>query len=247
MTTAAIYDIHGNLPALEAVLAELHRLPVESLVVGGDVVPGPMPRETLTTLFELDIPVHFIRGNGETAVLAEGAGIDSGVPDQFREVIRWTADRIYAEFEQLLVEWPMTRRLQLKGIGEVLFCHATPRSENEIFTKSTPENVLLPVFDRLGVDVVVCGHTHMQFDRLIGTTRIINAGSVGMPFGQPGAYWLTLSDTLELRHTRYDLAEAAERILATAYPQADHFVRNHVVQCPTEPEMLAAFAKAELR
>ena len=92
MRVAALYDIHGNLPALEAVLQEIRQAEIDQVVVGGDVVPGPMPRETLTCLLDLDVPVQFIRGNGESEVLAQLAGIDTGnVPEQFREVMRWTA------------------------------------------------------------------------------------------------------------------------------------------------------------
>jgi Icc-related predicted phosphoesterase len=94
---AALYDIHGNLPALEAVLDDIRREQVEHIVVGGDVLPGPMPRETLTSLLELDIPVRFIRGNGEVAVLAQMAGRDPGVPEQAREAVRWTAEQLHPE------------------------------------------------------------------------------------------------------------------------------------------------------
>jgi diadenosine tetraphosphatase ApaH/serine/threonine PP2A family protein phosphatase len=137
--------------------------------------------------------------------------------------------------------------LHIDLLGTVLFCHATPRSETEIFTKSTPQDVLRPIFDSLGVDLVVCGHTHMQFERRVGSTLVVNAGSVGMPFGRGGAYWLLISDHAELRHTSYDLEAAASRIRSTSYPQADQFAAANVLQCPSEPEMLAAFARVELR
>jgi predicted phosphodiesterase len=102
----------------------------------------------------------------------------------------------------------------------VLFCHATPRNENECFTRLTAEDRLLPIFQGLDVSVVICGHTHMQFDRMVGAVRVVNAGSVGMPFGEPGADWLLLGPGVQLRHTCYDLPAAARRILATPYPQA---------------------------
>jgi diadenosine tetraphosphatase ApaH/serine/threonine PP2A family protein phosphatase len=247
MKTAVLYDIHGNLPALEAVVGEIRRLPIEQIIVGGDVVPGPMPWESLVTLMALDVPVRFLRGNGETAVLAEAAGVDSGVPEPAREAVRWTADQMPPGHERLLADWPQTLRWEVQGTGEVLFCHATPRSETEMFTSQTSEDVLLPVFEGLEVGWVVCGHTHMQFDRCVGRTRVVNAGSVGMPFGRSGAHWLLLGDAVDFRHTPYDLDEAAARIERTAYPQAEHFARNHVLRCPTELEMLAVFAKAELR
>ena len=83
MGIAALYDIHGNLPALEAVLDDVRTADVDSIVIGGDVVPGPLPRETLACLEALEIPVRFLHGNGESAVLAELAGKDSAVPAPF--------------------------------------------------------------------------------------------------------------------------------------------------------------------
>jgi len=129
----------------------------------------------------------------------------------------------------------------------VLFCHATPRNDTEVFTRLTPEERLLPVFEGIDVPVVVCGHTHMQFERTIGRTRVVNAGSVGMPFGDPGAYWVLLGPTVQLRHTRYDLTKAAERIRATEYPQAQEFAARNVLQPPSAAETLEALAQVELR
>jgi predicted phosphodiesterase len=132
-------------------------------------------------------------------------------------------------------------------LGEVLFCHATPRNDTEMFTRLTPEDRLLPVFAGADADMVVCGHTHMQFDRRIGRTRVVNAGSVGMPFGEPGAYWLLLGPDVQLRHTPYDLTDAAERIRGTEYPQAQDFAARNVLQPPSAGETLELFTRAELR
>jgi putative phosphoesterase len=248
MRVAAIYDIHGNLPALEAVLQEIRQAEVDHVVVGGDLVPGPMPRETLTCLLDLEIPVQFIQGNGEYEVLARMAGIDTGnVPQRFREVIRWVAQQLHPEYERLLASWPKTLRVEIRGLGEVLFCHATPRSNTEIFTRLTPEDRLLAVFEGVNVPVVVCGHTHMQFDRTIGRIRVVNAGSVGMPFGKPGAYWLLLGPGVQFRQTLYDLTKAAERIQDTTYPMAQDFAANNVLQPPSEAEALESYTLAELR
>ncbi|MFN2572148.1 MAG: metallophosphoesterase, partial [Gemmatimonadales bacterium] len=133
------------------------------------------------------------------------------------------------------------------GLGEVMFCHATPRNNTEIFTRLTPEDRLLPVFEGVGAAVVVCGHTHMQFDRMVGDIRVVNAGSVGMPFGAPGADWLLLGPDIELRHTDYDLTGAAERIRNTEYPQAQDFAAHNVLEAPATANILAALARAELR
>jgi putative phosphoesterase len=248
MRVAAIYDIHANLPALEAVLQDIRQAEVDHVVVGGDVLPGPMPRETLACLAGLDIPVQFIRGNGDRVVLAQMAGTESSdVPAQFREAVRWVARQLHPEHELVLASWPKTCRVEIRGLGGVLFCHATPRNDTEIFTRLTPEDRLLPVFEGLDVSVVVCGHTHMQFDRRVGSIRVLNAGSVGMPFGEPGAYWLLLGSSIQLRHTPYDLAKAAERIRDTEYPQAQEFAARNVSQPPSEEKTLEAFSRVELR
>ena len=248
MRIAALYDIHGNLPALEAVLEDVRRAGVDLVVVGGDVVPGPMPRETMACLLDLDLPARFLRGNGDREVLARMEGRETGsVPERFREVMDWVAGQLGPEHARLFAAWPETLRTEVQGLGEVLFCHATPRSDSEIFTRRTPEERLLPLFAGLGVPLAVCGHTHMQFDRTVGATRVVNAGSVGMPFGEPGAYWLLLGPDVELRQTPYDLAGAAERIRGTEYPQAEEFAANNVLRPPSEEEILAAFAGAELK
>jgi putative phosphoesterase len=248
MRVAAIYDIHGNLPALDAVLGDIREAKVDQVVVGGDVFPGPMPRETLARLLELDIPVQFIVGNGDRVVREQMAGRESSeVPEQFREVIRWNAEQLRPEDERMLASWPKTARVQIAGLGDVLFCHATPRNDVEIFTRRTSEDRLAPVFEGVDVPVVVCGHTHMQFDRTVGSIRVVNAGSVGMPFQDPGAYWLLLGPDVQLRHTSYDLANAAERIRATTYPQAEDFAARNVLQPPSEASILEMFSHAELK
>jgi putative phosphoesterase len=245
---AALYDIHANLPALEAVVQDIRQAAVDSVVVGGDVLPGPMPRETITCLLDLDVPLQFIQGNGDREVLAWRRGTETGaIPEQYREAMRWVGRQLHPEDERLLAGWPQTVRVEIRGLGDVLFCHATPRSDTEVFTRLTAEDRLVPLFDGLNVPVVVCGHTHMQFDRTIGRTRVVNAGSVGMPFGEPGAYWLLLGSDVQLRHTPFDLPKAAARIRETKYPQADDFAAHNVLQPPSEREMLDAFARVELR
>jgi putative phosphoesterase len=248
MPVAALYDIHGNLPALEAVVAEIRQSGASEIVIGGDVLPGPMPKETVARLLNLDIPTSFIYGNGEVAVLEQKAGRDAvSIPQQYRPVIEWTARQLSSEEERILAGWPKTVQMEIPGSGEVMFCHATPRNENEIFTRLTPESRLLPIFAQLEVTVVVCGHTHMQFDRTAGGVRVVNAGSVGMPFGGPGADWLLLGPGVEFRHTPYDLVKAAERIAATGYPHAQQFATVNILNPPSEAEMLELFTRAELK
>jgi putative phosphoesterase len=243
MRVAALYDIHGNLPALEAILREVRRAEVDQIVVGGDVFPGPMSCEALACLLDLEIPVRFIHGNGDREVLEQRAGRESAaIPESFREVMRWSAQQISPEDERIVASWPSTLQIEIPGLGEVLFCHATPRNDTEIFTRLTPEERLLPVFEGVTAPVVVCGHTHMQLDRKIGGIRVVNAGSVGMPFGDPGAYWLLLGPGIQLQRTSYDLTAAADRIRKTGYPQAQEFAAGNILRPPSEKEILERFS-----
>jgi putative phosphoesterase len=247
MRVAAIYDVHGNLPALDAVLEEVHAAGVERLVIGGDVLPGPMPRETLARLMKLDMPVQFIRGNGDRAVLEHLRGVDSSLPEAVKPLVRHSAEALDADQQRELASWPETLSLEIEGIGEVLFCHATPRNDTDIFTRFTPEMRLTDAFHGVTARVVVCGHTHMQFDRTVGAMRVINAGSVGMPFSTPGAYWALLGPDVQLRTTAYDLDAAATTVRASDYPQADQFASNNILNPPSEQQMLEAFAQSELK
>ena len=257
MRIAALYDIHANLPALDAVLEEVAREGVNLILVGGDVLPGPLPAETLARLLSLPIPVQFIHGNGELAVLAQMAALESGrvtywgtssgkpLPEPLRVAYRWTAQQLKQDYEQVLRGWPKTLTLQVGGLGRVLFCHGTPHSETQIFTRLTPEERLRPLFEGLGVSTVVCGHTHMQFDRTVGGVRVVNAGTVGEPFGEPVASWLRLGPDIQMRHTSYDFQKAAEQMRACPYPQAEESARG-ILSPPPESEMLRIFGQAEL-
>jgi putative phosphoesterase len=179
---ATLYDIHGNLAALEAVLAEVQD--DARIVVGGDVCfAGAHPAEALETLRALGDRVVWVRGNTDRTITTE-AGVS-------------------AEQVAFLHALPETQQ-----IDRVLYCHASPRNDMDIFTERTPENRIAFLFEDVDADVVVCGHTHMQFERTIAGKRVINSGSVGMPFeDKPGAYW-----TLDLEHrfTPYEGATASE-------------------------------------
>lgn len=257
MRVAALYDIHGNLPALEAVLEEVASARVDMIVVGGDVVPGPMPRECLERLLALATPVQFIHGNCERAVLAQMAAPDPAsvtywgtvtgrpLPEPLQHGMRWTAQQL-RDYEGLLAAWPRTLQLAIDGLGAVLFCHATPRSETEVFTRATPDERLRPIVSGLDADVLVCGHTHMPFDRRVGRTRILNPGSVGAPFGERGAGWALLGPDVGLRRTTYDLERAAQAFRATDYPQAMENARE-LLDPPTEAAMIQLYATVELQ
>jgi len=248
MRLAVLNDIHGNLPALEAVLDEVREAAVDRIVVGGDVVLGPMPRQVLQRLLRLDVPVDFIYGNCEVALLDHVAGrIPRAVPEAFHPLIRWNAEQLDRTECEIIASWPMTLRQTVSPIGPILFCHATPRNENEIFTERTPVDRLIPLFEPLHVALAVCGHTQMAFDRAIGRTRVVNTGSVGMPFGEAGAHWVLIGPDVELRHTRYHLESAADRIRRSGYPAAEEFAANYVLNPPPAETVLEAYAARELQ
>jgi putative phosphoesterase len=192
-SVAALYDIHGNLAALEAVLAEV---PDDAtIVVGGDICAGgAQPSRTLARLRGLGDRVVWVRGNADRELHPDEEGL---APPEFLEQARSELSEAEIEF---LHELPPTQRL-----GDVLYCHASPRNDLDIFTERTPEDRISFLFDGLDAATVVCGHTHTQYERTVGSVRVVNAGSVGMPYEEePGAYWL-----LDLAHRRtpYDGAE----------------------------------------
>ena len=245
MRVAALYDIHGNLPALEAVLKELQPVTIDQIVVGGDMLSGPMQAECIERLRTQSVPVQYLMGNSDREVIAARHGEEKkNLPPFALEILRWSARQLAPEHEQWIMRWPKTVSLQIAPLGSVLFCHATPRDDNEIFTTLTDENRLLPIFEAANADVVVCGHTHMQFDRMVGKTRVVNAGSVGMPFGPPGADWLLLGPGIDLRHTQYDRDSARRLIATTKFPNASQF---DMLNPPAAEKMLELYSRAELK
>lgn len=249
MKIAALYDIHGNLPALNAVAEELKVVRPDMIVIGGDIVSGPMPIQTLELLFQLDIKTHFIRGNNDREeVLAYDGKLTSKMSEKGREKIEWVAKQLARPQRDFLDQLPEHFIQYIEGHGEVLFCHATPKSDEEIFTPNTSQERLDSIFSDVQQQTVVCGHTHIQFERLVGNIRIINAGSVGMPFAdRPGAYWLLItSDGYEFRCTEYNFQEAANEIKSSGDPQATEFAERNVLSVPSvaqATEMLEHMSK----
>lgn len=237
---AAIYDVHGNLPALDAVLGALDDEEVDLLIVGGDVVPGPMSSECLERLRGLAVPTLFLRGNGENDLLAAHRGESlARVPTPVHAVMRWVERQLSPAQFAAMDAWPATLSVPIEGIGSVLFCHATPGSDVQIFTARTPASALRPLFADVDEETVVCGHTRMQFDRRVGDVRVLNAGSVGLPFGDPAAAWLLLTPQgIEARRTDYDLEAAQRRLAQTGYPRLETF---DVRRPPAAAEMLDRF------
>ncbi|GCE12405.1 metallophosphoesterase family protein [Tengunoibacter tsumagoiensis] len=251
MKIAALYDIHGNLPALDALLKELEQVQPDLIVVGGDIVSGPMPGQTLQRLSQLGEKMRAIRGNAdrEVVMMFDGQPINRLYPPALSEtdyeVMSWIAGQLTRSQRDFLATLSEQFVVQVEGLGRVVFCHATVRNDEELFTPITPEERLRIIFSSDEPQIVVCGHTHIQFERSVGKTRIINAGSVGMPYAaQPGAYWLLLSsEGYEFRYTAYNGQAAAQEILASGYPQAHDFAENNVLTIPTLDEAAEHFER----
>jgi predicted phosphodiesterase len=234
MTVAALYDVHGNLPALEAVLAEIDE--DATILAGGDVVLGPMPAETLRLLRERG--ALFIRGNCEREVLSPG-----GEEEIWASRARWVREQLTEEELGFLRGFPHPLPLEVDGLGAVLFCHGSPRSDEEILTAITPPKRLDPILDGVRERTIVCGHTHVQFDRLVGDRRLVNAGSVGMSHeDEPGiAAWALIGPDVELRRTHFDPKEAAARVRASGLPEADEFADENILRPEGREEATAYF------
>jgi putative phosphoesterase len=241
MRVAALYDVHGMAEALEAVLAEVSREGVDAILVGGDVAAGPQPVETLAALRALDTPVRWVRGNGDRAA---GDDDPSAVEARGVEAFRWTRARLSDEDAAFLGSLPEREILDVDGLGEVLFCHATPWSDVELVTEATPEEHLLGLLEGVEERVVVSGHTHMQFDRRVGGRRWINAGSVGMPYeGEVAAFWALLGPGVELRRTPFDVERAARAILRSGWPEGESFVRENLWTAVERSEAVPLFER----
>jgi predicted phosphodiesterase len=242
---AAIYDVHGNLPALDAVLWEIQERDVERVVVGGDVAAGPMPVETLELLVQLDCEVLYVRGNADRELVAaydrcrRGASQRSG--DAWRQRSAWAASKLGGGQRDLLASFRQTVVLDIDGLGEVVFCHGTPRSDEEIMTAVSSVERLSEILADVPQGTVVCGHTHHQFDRVIGDKRVVNAGSVGMPYeGRGGvACWALLGPGVVLCKTAYDWHSAAEQIRRSGIPAAEQLIAE--LEHPPSADEVAQF------
>jgi predicted phosphodiesterase len=246
MRVAALYDIHGNLPALEAVVSELEREPPAAIVVGGDIASlGPMPRETIDRLLTLPGRTFFIRGNTDRELVSryDRASMHETAGEDNVWVRReaWAAHEITLAQRDFLASLPETVVLDIDGLGPTLFCHGSPRSDEEIITRRTTAARLDEILAGVVENVIVCGHTHVQFDRTHQGKRVVNAGSVGMHWeGRPGAYWLLIGPQVELRRTEYDVEDAARRIRATGYPSPDDLLERLSADDPALPEEASA-------
>ncbi len=229
---AFISDLHANLVALDAVLADIDALGVEEIVCLGDIVDlGAQPAELLERLHERGI--RCIRGNHDS--------LDEHPPlPKLLEIEEWTRARLSAEQLRELEELPTRLELDLDGV-RVLCVHGTPQNDTDQILDTTPRETLEEWFEGGEFDVLVGGHTHVQLVRRLDARVIVNVGSASMPFARPfvegggppkmlpwaeygliGGYGGRAS--VELRQVAFDLPAYAQSVLAAGFPHAREWV-----------------------
>lgn len=245
---AVLSDIHGVLPALQAVLAEPDVVAAERIVLTGDIASGPQPTAVLDTLLGLGDRVTWVRGNADRELVELAAGAEIAAPD---EISRWAARQLSADHIDWLARLPHPVTLDLDGFGPVIFCHGTPRDDAEVVLVDTRLDRWADVLADVPAEVttVVCGHTHMPFMRLAQRTQIVNPGSVGMPYGRAGAHWALLSDgSVSLRRTMFDLAQACIEIGdQSSFPGAADWADYFLFARASDSEALRVFGPRDGR
>jgi predicted phosphodiesterase len=236
MPTAALADIHGNLQALEAVIADPRFAAADRVVVLGDVVTGTFPAETFECVLGLGRRVQVLRGNADRLAL-EDPGDWYG----------WVRDRLGPERIEVVRSWPLTFAIDVDGLGGVRCCHSLPDDDERGLTRITPEADFDAELEGIEESLVIGGHTHVQFDRRIGRRRYVNVGAVGRPYeGRPGAYWALLGPDVELVRTEYDVEAAAAAVRTSGQPNADEVVET-LLTPPTPGEATAWWEQSRLQ
>lgn len=240
MRIAVLADVHANLPALRAVLSDVEKADVDLVVFGGDVAAGPMPVETIEELTSYSRPARFVRGNADRYMVE----IFDGAREPTEPMDAWSAGRLSRAHRDFLSTFEPSVEVIVARHKAVLCCHASPDSdERPIITPGTPDVVIAKLLSTTQADLVVAGHTHMQFDRAIGSQRMVNAGSVGLPYAdQPGAYWVLIGSDIELRRTTFDFEAAAGAVRHTEYPEREDFAQ-HIARPITPGEAIPTFER----
>jgi putative phosphoesterase len=217
---AVLSDVHGNIPALDAVLAEPDVVDADLVVFCGDLTWGPEPQRTFERIAALGDRAVCVRGNADRCAVEVSAG--SRAPDSPRA--SWIPAQHSAEAVAFLAGLPFSAVVEVAVLGPVLFCHGSPRSDHELVTPGTPAGRFADLASGVDARTLVTGHTHLQFDRRVAGRRSVNPGSVGLPFhdGDPGtAYGALLGHDVELRSTRYDVTAAVDRAHHSGDPAAE--------------------------
>ncbi|MEV0144004.1 MULTISPECIES: metallophosphoesterase family protein [unclassified Nonomuraea] len=246
MRVAVLSDVHGVLPALEAVLAEPDVAAADLLVLTGDMAAGPQPVETLDLLTSLGERALWLNGNADRELVEAVQGRQSPYP-----VSQWAAERLREDQVSLLAGLPDRQVLDLGRLGVTLFVHATPRRDDEMILVDSTLDRWAKVLAGVTADTVVLGNTHMPFVRLVDRTLVVNPGSVGMPYGTAGAHWALLDSGtggVTLRRTPFDAEAAARRLIAeSGFDGIEGWVADYMTTVHSDAEALAAFAEAEGR
>lgn len=238
MRIAALYDIHGNASALASVLAEFDALGVERVVVGGDVVAGPQPRETLDLLLGLALEVDWVMGNGDREAL-DPSGAPQGLS---RDLATWVGGRLTERDRDLVRSFRPT-----VAIGDALFCHATPRSDESLLTRLSSVDRFVTALGGTREPTVVCGHVHQQYDVQVAGHRVVNAGSIGMPHeGDAAAFWAVLEGgEVTLMRTGYDVEGAVARMRGLNAPGFEELWRESLI-APVDRSEVVSFFEGEI-
>lgn len=234
---AVLADVHGNVPALLAVLDDVASVGADLIVFPGDLTWGPEPQTTVDLVQELGPRAVFVRGNADRAVVE----LARGGREHTRPRDSWMVRRHTDEAVDFLATFPLNVVVEVAGLGAVRFCHGSPRDDTECVTPETSEERFAELARDTDEHVIVTGHTHLQFDREVAGRRSVNPGSVGLPYhlGAPGtAYWALLGPDVQLRQTRYDVQEAVDRCRTTGDPSGDTVVR-YLLTPPTPAEIIA--------
>ena len=215
MRVAALADVHGNAPALEAVLAEVRGANVDLVVFCGDLTWGPLPRETLALVRALELPARLVRGNADRMV---------GAADDERSA--WLAEQHDTKATALVNGFEEHVLVDVDGLGPTRFVHGSPRSDEECVTPETPANRVREFMDGIPERVVVTAHVHVSYERVVDDVRLVGPGSVGRPYeGERGARWALLGPDVELRRTQYDHEQTAALFRSSGIPDAESDVQ----------------------
>jgi putative phosphoesterase len=226
MLLAAFSDIHANKHALDAVLEDLHLRSLDQVVCLGDLVGyGAFPNETIERVRAANIPTlmgNYDEGVGFDKEECGCAYTDPADIERGDRSLRWTQRVVTSENKAWLRALPREMRFNIAG-KSILCVHGSPRRINEYLYEDRPERSLLRMFRGLGADVILCGHTHLPYQRRLEEMELINVGSAGRPKdGDLRAVYTLVEIGPDVRTTfprvSYDVEAAARAIEATELP-----------------------------
>jgi predicted phosphodiesterase len=245
-SVAVLSDIHGVLPVLDAVLSEPDVIAADRILVTGDHAAGPMPVAVLDRLVQLGPRCVLVRGNADRELVEVARGGASDHPESV-----WAAAQLRPDQVELLAALPHPVFEDVEGFGPVVFCHGTPRDDDEVVLVDTRLRRWAEVLRDLPPEVrtVVCGHTHMPFARLVDRRLVVNPGSIGMPYGRSGGAWVLLqSGQVQLRHTFVDVEAAVSQVVReSTYPDRQAWADEYLRSANSDADAIRAFGPRDGR